>query len=62
MGKLDEAIDALNANIADLEAGNKTLDAVYNTRAAEGKQAQQDTPVRPRPPGPPPPPPINPVP
>jgi len=51
MAALDEAIDALNANIAELEAGIKTPAATYSARAAAGKAANDNTPAAP--PGPP---------
>ena len=56
MGKLDEAIDDLNANIAFLEAGIFVIDPTYERRAAAGAKANNDN----KPPPPPPPPPPQP--
>ena len=39
MAELDEAIDDLEANIANLKAGVHTPDPEYNRRALAGQQA-----------------------
>ena len=53
MGQLDEALDDLEANYADLKAGFHTPNAEYQRRAAAAAAAHNATaPPPPLPPGP----------